>query len=432
MTLNRSNLLAKVTTILAATALLTGPAITSTTASPPPQTPNSQFGGIMGGDVLITQCSYTIFLSLIQEYNYPFEVHSVTTEDGHILQVFRIQAQGTKIVSGKPVVFLQHGLTDSADDWVINTPSRSLGLVLADRGYDVWLGNSRGNKYSLATTRKMSTKEFWAYSFQQMGLYDVPANIKYVLGRTGQKTLDWIGHSQGTAQVFVALTDPTTRDYVNSKIRKFIALAPIVYLSNSKILPLKILATQRKKIEAFAKALGVYIILPAKCQDNDHLRKLTRFICSKVATGLCNAVFTFMDPVPRVDDLTRWDIYLKHVPSGTSLMTLSHFAQMINQSKGDPVFRRFDYGKKENLKKYGQATPPRFELEKIRTKVRMYVATADPLGDTVDNQILYSRLKGYGIDVKRYFLKDWGHMTFMWAKDPSPEFAEIFRELETD
>ena len=432
MTLNHSKLLSVVTTIIVATALLTSPSATSTASFSPQKTPNPTFEDIMGGDPRITQCSYTIFLSLIQQYDYPFEVHSVTTEDGHILQVFRIQAQGTQIVSGKPVVFLQHGMMDSADDWVINTQSNSLGLVLADRGYDVWLGNSRGNKYSLATTKKMTSKEFWAYSFQQMGLYDVPGNIRYVLGKTGQETLDWIGHSQGTAQMFVALSDAKTRDYVNSKVRKFIALAPIVYLSNSKILPLKLLAKQRKLIEDFASLLGIYLVFPAKCQDNDHLRKLTRFICSKLATALCNGFFTFMDPVPRVDDLSRWDLYIKHFPSGTSLMTMSHFAQLINMSQGDPIFRKFDYGKKKNLQKYGQATAPRFELEKIRSKVRLFIGTADPLGDTVDNRILYNRLKEYGVDVKRYFLKDWGHATFMFAKDPREEFAEIFKELETD
>lgn len=97
---------------------------------------------------------------------YPWEVHHLTTEDGYILRLFRIQAKGTSISPGKKVVFLQHGLIDSADNWIDNTEDYSLGLVLANEGYDVWLGNSRGNKYSLDTSKPMKEKEYWAFSFQ--------------------------------------------------------------------------------------------------------------------------------------------------------------------------------------------------------------------------------------------------------------------------
>ncbi|KAG0351923.1 cholesterol esterase [Gamsiella multidivaricata] len=125
----------------------------------------------------------------------------------------------------KPVVLLYHGFMMCSEVWLCNLDEeRNLAFVLAEAGYDVWLGNARGNKYSLKHMfLKPHENKFWEFSIDELALFDMPDTIDYILGRTGAPSLVYIGFSQGTAQAFASLS---INPALNDKISLFIALAP--------------------------------------------------------------------------------------------------------------------------------------------------------------------------------------------------------------
>lgn len=109
--------------------------------------------------------------TIIETYGFRPENHTCRTPDGFHLTLHRIR-QKTQQKQPLGSVLLLHGLLDSSSTWVMNGRKGSLAFILADSGFDVWLGNSRGNSYSLAhDTLKPSDKKFWKWSWDEMARY---------------------------------------------------------------------------------------------------------------------------------------------------------------------------------------------------------------------------------------------------------------------
>lgn len=77
----------------------------------------------------------------------------------------------------------------------------------------------------------LTSKEFWDFSWHEIGYYDLPAMIDYVLNSTGQNQLRYIGFSQGTTTFYVMTSLKPT---YNNKIKVMFALAPVAYFANVK------------------------------------------------------------------------------------------------------------------------------------------------------------------------------------------------------
>uniref|UniRef100_A0A1I7X0X2 AB hydrolase-1 domain-containing protein n=1 Tax=Heterorhabditis bacteriophora TaxID=37862 RepID=A0A1I7X0X2_HETBA len=101
-----------------------------------------------------------------------------------------------------------HGILADGFNWASNMPNQSAGFVFADAGFDIWIANSRGTPPSQKHTGYGPKDDrFWNFTWQDMSSYDLTDSINYVLKETGQKSLYYIGHSQGTVIMFAKLAE---------------------------------------------------------------------------------------------------------------------------------------------------------------------------------------------------------------------------------
>ena len=67
---------------------------------------------------------------------------------------------------------------------------------MADNGFDVWVGNIRGNKYSLGhTDLNLKKRNYWDFTWSDISEKDLPAAFEYISKHTEYDKIDYIGHS---------------------------------------------------------------------------------------------------------------------------------------------------------------------------------------------------------------------------------------------
>jgi pimeloyl-ACP methyl ester carboxylesterase len=325
---------------------------------------------------------------------FPAEQHDVPTQDGYLLSCQRIPRLGS------PAVVLQHGVLDSSTTWILNQREQSLGFMLADAGYDVWLTNSRGNRYSNSMA---DGSDFdWRTNMDDMIQYDNMAILQYVTGQTNQANVTWIGHSRGTEIMFMGLAAyPEQAQYVN----QFIALAPIAWIGNVKSLLLQTLAPLDTS-DLFSK-IGYKDFL-SSAYDLEDVCVFLPFLCDDLITSIAG---------PGLKDPSRFnqsmiETYLHHFPAGTPSEAMAEYAQIVEHDD----LSYYDYGTSGNENKYGSSNPPAYDLTQIPSSVPIsaFYGTDDYLADMTDVNRLISTLGKDRFDYL-YQINGYSHLDFVWG-----------------
>lgn len=364
------------------------------------------------------------FVDLCALHGYYAEEHIVQTGDGYLLGLHRLGCrkgeEGTPINAGegtvqKKVVYLHHGLLMNSEVWVcITEKERCLPFQLVEKGYDVWLGNNRGNKYSKKSTKYApNSNEFWNFSMDEFAFHDIPDSIEYVLETTGQKSLSYIGFSQGTAQAFATLSIHPTLNY---KVDVFIALAPAMApsgLSNSIV-------------DALVKASPQVIFLAfGRRSILSSATMWQQLLYPPIFTRVIDASLTFLfnwtgRNIAPHQKLAAYP----HLYSFTSTKSVVHWFQIIRTKS----FQMFDDDVQVGM---NIAAPDRFykvakfPTRNIKTPIVLVYGGSDSL---VDIKVMLKELPHH---TQAYEIKHFEHLDFLWAQEVDKlVFPHVFTALE--
>ncbi|KAF9168088.1 cholesterol esterase [Actinomortierella ambigua] len=315
----------------------------------------------------------------------------------------------------KPVVLLYHGFMMCSEVWLCNLDEeRNLAFVLAEAGYDVWLGNARGNKYSL---KHMFTKpheqKFWDFSMDELAMFDMPDTIDYILERTGAPSLVYIGFSQGTAQAFAALS---INPELNEKVSLFIALAPATTppgLDNGLI---------NSVVKATPNV--IYLLLGRKTPLAAALFWQNLLHPTTYAAMIDGAVKFLFGWDCKSMTLVQKSVSYQHLYSFTSVRILVHWFQIIRTQyfqMYDDVQPRVPY-----LSSTRGHTPHPFPTRQITTPIAIFYGDKDSL---VDPKALLSDLpEAVGV----WEIPGYEHLDFLWAEGLETfVYPQIFELLES-
>ncbi|GKV07958.1 hypothetical protein SLEP1_g19653 [Rubroshorea leprosula] len=344
-------------------------------------------------------------------YGYKCEEHEVRTQDGYILSMQRIPegrvdgGYGTK----RQPVLIQHGVLVDGMTWLLNSPEQNLPMILADRGFDVWIANTRGTRFCRKhTSLDPMEPAFWDWSWDELVAYDLPAIFEVVFSKTGQK-IHYIGHSLGTLIGLASFSEGNQVD----KLKSAALLSPIAYLSHMTT------ALGVYAAKAFVGEITTLFGLAEFDPKGEPVSNFLKSLCAYPGVD-CYDLLSSLTGINCCLNASTVDLFLKNEPQPTSTKNMVHLAQTVR----DGVITKFNYGRPDyNLMHYGQLIPPVYNISNIPLDLPIFLTYGghDALSDVRDVNLLLDNLKFHDVDkLHVQYIKDYGHADFimgMNAKD---------------
>ncbi|XP_020573711.1 triacylglycerol lipase 2-like [Phalaenopsis equestris] len=303
----------------------------------------------------------------------------------------------------------EEGSVEDGFAWLVNSPNESLGYILADNGYDVWIANGRGTVYSLGhTSLSSSDSAYWDWSWDELAAYDLPATVDYVYQHSGQQKVHYVGHSQGTLTVLTSLSEQN----LTSSLRSAALLCPIAYLN--QIPSMYMHTAARIYLGEQIYWLGIAQLNPT----GSATKMLLKTVC--YLSGMdCYDLLSIFTGDNCCLNASSVQLFLDHALQSTSTKNMIHLSQTMRRA----TLTKYDYDSEDDNKAhYGQPTPPAYNLSRIPNDFPLFMSygKVDVLADVNDVAHLLGLINVHNRnDLMTQLLDDYAHMDFIMASNAS-------------
>lgn len=386
---------------------------------------------------------------LIGRSGFLYEDHFVLADDGYITNLIHIiNPKADKSQLKQPPVFIMHGGIIDPTAWVwastlshwpedyprklgqpMTSSNRSLALMLANNGYDVWLVGSRGcnlmnqghvrlrvfqplgktnqeklTQFKVDLMRSKDLVKYFDYSMDEIMKYEVPRQIEKVLELTGAESVIFFSFSFSTMIAFPLFA---LHPEIARRVHQHIALAPIINNKGASI-PIQV---GHQLVPKIPYKTGVMLNdmffthnfpnMFTAWTSNLH----SRYTFGKIAQNWLagpSAKFTTKTEAPVI-----W-----HLLVSTGFKEVQHYCQQVNAGN----LQRFDYGPMFNMFLYKSPKPPRYDIRVGNVKKWMLIeGTLDNLATPKSAQQIYDTVLPKPL--KRLQINGYNHLDLVAGMD---------------
>lgn len=255
-----------------------------------------------------------------------------------------VQIRLTRLRGGtKGPVLVAHGVGVWSGMFTLDTVRENFAQFLVANGFDVWLLDWRGS-IQLPLTQ---------FTLDEVAEHDFPAAVDYILDKTKADSLQAVVHCAGSAAFFMALASGRLANKIRcvacSQVALHFAVPAATEFKSLIRLPALLDAlgvrymtpTDDTEYPVFQEAFGSFV-------DLVH-HECTSTICHRL-TFLYGHLYEHATTNPATHDR------LAEQYGKCNITAFRHLAQLARSG----VATRYDYGRRENLKRYQRPTPPNY------------------------------------------------------------------------
>ncbi len=337
------------------------------------------------------------------------ERHEVTAGDGVPMRLTRYQG-GTK-----GPVLLVHGAGVWSGMFKLPTISENFVQYLVRHGYDTWLLDWRAST-------QLPLRQF---SLDEAAEHDMPAAVRKVREVTKADSVQAVVHCAGSVTFFMSLAAgylPDVRGVVASQV----ALHHRV--------PRSTLLKSRMRLPDLLD-VAVNYMSPDEGTQNPRLQaafgKMVDLMYRECGSTVCHRLSFLYGRLYRHARLNTQTHERLHEQFGRcNMQTFRHLAQMARAGRAV----RYDYGKEENLRRYGTVSPPDYlDPKHLKLPITFVVGDHNQTYLPTSSELTYEWLReAHGAALyERKVLPGYGHLdTFMGSTASRDTYPVILQALD--